>query len=204
MTINSSVGVLQRREARAKMSCPWLFVQRLGLWSGLCLRWARTLQQSPGSAVAGKVWHALPCHRAHPKQCWPKAGTAYAVLRYPNEGYSGEQSSPDKFQSLLTFLWCQTLKITAGVEGQVTLGSKHTTLSYFSILAWTIALQKPESLGFPTPHPKKWRRESEDLKGNKLNLRACKMNSLTRRVLPHPRNGVTAWKHALFLSSVIC
>lgn len=187
-----------------KWVAPWLFVQRLGLWSGLCLRWARTLQQSPGSAVAGKVWHALPCHRAHPKQCWPKAGTAYAVLRYPNEGNSGEQSSPDKFQSLLTFLWCQTLKITAGVEGQVTLGSKHTTLSYFSILAWTIALQKPESLGFPTPHPKKWRRESEDLKGNKLNLIACKMNSLTRRVLPHPRNGVTAWKHALFLSSVIC
>lgn len=127
-----------------------------------------------------------------------------AVLSYPNEGNSGEQSSPDKFQSLLTFLWCQTLKITAGAEGQVTLGLKHTTLSYFSILAWTVALQKPESLEFPTPHPKKWRRESEDLKGNKLNLIACKMNSLTRRVLPHPRNGVTAWKHALFLSSLIC
>lgn len=62
MTINSSVGVLQRRGVRAKMSCPWLFVQRLGLWSGLCLRWAQTLQQLPGSAVGGKVWQctALP------------------------------------------------------------------------------------------------------------------------------------------------
>lgn len=150
-----------------------------------------------GSAAGGKGvtmhWPAseLTPNNANLRKTW-------TTLRYPRGGNSGEQSNPYKFQSPLTFLWCQTLKITAGVEGRVPLSLKHATLSHYSILAWSTALQKHKSLGFPTPRPKKERRESGDLRGNKLNLRACKMNSLTRRVLPHPRYGVTAWKHALF------